>query len=89
MQPDPPMIELPPLPDPDGSIEDAEDELFTPVALRSYGEACARAALEAAAQACEQRAGSMSMFARASDARENAATVRGCAAAIRALMERP
>ena len=38
---------------------------------------------EACAKACEDRAGTVSMFANSKDARENNRAVRGCAAAIR------
>jgi hypothetical protein len=57
MQPDPSMIELPPLPPPstwEGCElhEDycASEDSWDRDAMRSYGEACARAALEAAAE---------------------------------------
>jgi hypothetical protein len=52
MQPDPPMIELPPLPGSDALpfIGNARMNCWFAESVRSYGEACARAALEAAAQ---------------------------------------
>jgi hypothetical protein len=65
MQPDPSMIELPPLPPPstwEGCElhEDycASEDSWDRDAMRSYGEACARAALEAAAQHLDQLAAS-------------------------------
>jgi hypothetical protein len=65
------MIELPPLPSP--SVWNLSDgDLFKAAALRSYGEACARAALEAAARECDR------LWTRAGNADE-------CADAIRAL----
>jgi hypothetical protein len=71
----PPMIELPPLPSP--SVWNLSDgDLFKAAALRSYGAACARAAVEAAARECDR------LWTRAGNADE-------CADAIRALKPAP
>ena len=55
------MIELPPLPEPDVFYPDGRDQwgyevtgcAISEEAVRAYGDACARAALEAAAALCD------------------------------------
>jgi hypothetical protein len=49
------MIELPPLPDDPGlRMIEPKDSLYNADQMRSYGEACARVAVEAAARECER-----------------------------------
>jgi hypothetical protein len=97
-------VELPPLPEPDGSativtgservgryIADVttEADAWSEPLVRAYARIAVDAALEAAAVKCEGQAGTMSMFAKVSDAHHHNATVRGCAAAIRSMKEQP
>lgn len=60
-------------------------DLYTADQLTDFAAEVRAKALEDAAQVCEDRAGTVSMFATSREARDHNATVRGCAAAIRAM----
>jgi hypothetical protein len=82
------MIELPPLPDYIYGAETGEYEKVLPMAeVRAYGEACARAAIEASAKACEdmQVTGSPDYY----PAQAFNGACRTCAGGLRALVIAP
>jgi hypothetical protein len=62
--------------------------VYTADQMREFGELCARMAREQererCARICEERAGTVSMFANSKEAGAHNHAVRGCAAAIRA-----
>lgn len=78
------MIDLPPLPEPD--VRDYWGEALKMDKVRTYGEACARAALEAAAIVADKEAGQY-WGTQTDDAIAIAA--KRSAAAIRALLDKP